>query len=745
MDTKLKSKWLLLAWLLLFAYGLNGTMTGLVHAGDYLQRDYFQSAAFERELIKFLDMLSAYELNYIPKEEAKRSIVATQEEIEEHRYRYGELSEQIASIQRQYAPRIQQALAENNRQAADAYIAERDKKIEDITLNFQSDEHVRVKIVKEKEQLIDDYYRELESRRAEFVKNKGNFRYYLKDVESGKVYTNVSPDQASSGKTGIDPKEMAYILNKSSLSFDSQTSGPFTGSLEFAARYPEIYWKTLTLRKPAVFAGQIAVPKSAVAVGAFADYQDFQQRQLLFYAYAGSGIAALLTSLFLLKKIPVIRMIAPEHWQPAYNRIPLDLKGAILFISAMVALVWLESQSIIHYPPYSVYRLVSETLFDTGFTAFLSAFILLQARYLWANLREANLGTEWRNTLLCRVVLAIREAFLLRQSGTKVFLLLAVAFAAGFGAFGGLMEPSLLPVYLFALILAGVPALVFIVKSTGYFNQIVLHTRELASGRPVSRLPVKGKSALASLAENINRLQDGVNASQREQAKSERLKTELITNVSHDLRTPLTSIITYTELLKSPQLSEDERQSYIEIIDRKSKRLKSLIDDLFEASKMATGNVDMVKERVDLVQLLQQALAEYSDQISESSLQFRVTTPKEPVYAFVDGQKIWRVFDNLIGNILKYALENTRVYITLKTTPDQAVITFKNVTKYELGEDTEELFERFKRGDASRHTEGSGLGLAIAKSIVDLHENSNLKIDVDGDLFKVTLTLPTIV
>jgi len=183
------------------------------------------------------------------------------------------------------------------------------------------------------------------------------------------------------------------------------------------------------------------------------------------------------------------------------------------------------------------------------------------------------------------------------------------------------------------------------VKRAGYFNRIVHNVNELALGKFEPDLPVLGNSTLARLAGNINTLRHGVKASLREQAKSERLKTELITNVSHDLRTPLTSVITYTELLKNSDLPPEDREAYIQIIDRKSKRLKVLIDDLFEASKMASGSVELVKQKVDLVQLLQQALAEHDETISESSLQFRVTNPDQPVYAVVDGQKLWRVFD----------------------------------------------------------------------------------------------------
>jgi signal transduction histidine kinase len=297
-----------------------------------------------------------------------------------------------------------------------------------------------------------------------------------------------------------------------------------------------------------------------------------------------------------------------------------------------------------------------------------------------------------------------------------------------------------LALYIPAFIIIGVPLFILIVKRIGYFNQILFNTRALAQGEFEPDLKIIGKSVLAELAGDINQMKSGVKTSQKAQAKSERLKTELITNVSHDLRTPLTSIITYSELLKNPELTEDERHTYIEIIDRKSKRLKVLIDDLFEASKMASGNIELVKEKVDIVQLLQQSLAEYSETMEDSQIQFRISNPDHPVYAFVDGQKLWRVFENLIGNIIKYSLENSRAFIHVKEEKNQVMITFKNVSKYELSEDADELFERFKRGDDSRHTDGSGLGLAIAKSIIDLQEGT-LDIDIDGDLFKVTVIL----
>ena len=211
--------------------------------------------------------------------------------------------------------------------------------------------------------------------------------------------------------------------------------------------------------------------------------------------------------------------------------------------------------------------------------------------------------------------------------------------------------------------------------------------------------------------------------------------------MSHDLRTPLTSIITYTDLLKNPDLSAEEREQYVSIVDQKSARLKTLIEDLFEVSKMATGNIEIQKERVDLALMLQQIAAEHEEDYVKHGLDLRVTIEEQPIFAQADGQKWWRVYDNLLVNARKYSMPNTRVYAILKVVGGQAVFTIKNIASYELNESADELVERFKRADESRHTEGSGLGLAIAQSIVDLHEGQ-LKIEVDGDLFKVTVTLP---
>ena len=220
--------------------------------------------------------------------------------------------------------------------------------------------------------------------------------------------------------------------------------------------------------------------------------------------------------------------------------------------------------------------------------------------------------------------------------------------------------------------------------------------------------------------------------------KSQQMKYELITNVSHDLKTPLTAIITYVDLLKNPELSEEERKSYVETLDLKSQRLKVLIEDLFEVSKANSGNVQMNFMDVDVVKLMKEVRVEMSDKIEQSNLDFRFNLPEEKVILSLDGQRTYRIFENLLNNAIKYAMPFTRVYVDIVNGDSEVVITFKNMSAQELNFDAEHLTERFVRGDSARNSEGSGLGLAIAKSFTEL-QNGQFDISIDGDLFKVTI------
>jgi len=226
----------------------------------------------------------------------------------------------------------------------------------------------------------------------------------------------------------------------------------------------------------------------------------------------------------------------------------------------------------------------------------------------------------------------------------------------------------------------------------------------------------------------------------QKQLKSERMKTELITNVSHDIKTPLTSIINYVDLLQKPH-TEAQQEQYLEVLDRQSQRLKKLIDDLMEMSKASTGNMTVEIQRVDAAEAVNQALGEFADKLERSQLMPVFRQPEEQVYMMADGRLVWRVMSNLLGNAVKYALPGTRVYLDLLEMDGKVIISMKNISREELNVNADELLERFVRGDASRNTEGSGLGLNIAKSLMEL-QKGQLEILVDGDLFKVTLIFP---
>lgn len=267
------------------------------------------------------------------------------------------------------------------------------------------------------------------------------------------------------------------------------------------------------------------------------------------------------------------------------------------------------------------------------------------------------------------------------------------------------------------------------------------HLELVRNGGLNERLALNPGSDLYPAAENLNLIREGIQEAVEERMKSERLKVELVTNVSHDLKTPLTSIISYTDLLSRTEGLPEQAGEYVAILSRKSERLKILIQDLFELSKASSGSAGIVLERLDLAKLIRQTLADMDEQIAASGLVFKTSLPDEPVYVKGDGNKLYRVFLNLFGNALKYSLTGSRVYIGLFGEENRVRVEVKNVANYEMDFMEGDMLERFTRGDKSRTTEGSGLGLAIARSFTQLC-GGELKVKVDGDLFKVMLTFP---
>lgn len=239
--------------------------------------------------------------------------------------------------------------------------------------------------------------------------------------------------------------------------------------------------------------------------------------------------------------------------------------------------------------------------------------------------------------------------------------------------------------------------------------------------------------------ENLNKIGEGMAKAVDERMKSERFKTELITNVSHDIKTPLTSIINYVDLLGKEELHNEKASEYLEVLDRQSSKLKKLIEDLVEASKASTGSLSVNSQQMDVGVFVTQTVGEFEEKLSLAGLELIVSKTEDTVYIMADGRHLWRVIDNLMSNICKYAQTGSRVYVNMEVTDKTVCITFRNISKYPLNISGDELMERFVRGDKSRNTEGHGLGLSIAQSLMKLI-GGDMCIVVDGDLFKVVLT-----
>lgn len=292
--------------------------------------------------------------------------------------------------------------------------------------------------------------------------------------------------------------------------------------------------------------------------------------------------------------------------------------------------------------------------------------------------------------------------------------------------------------------LAGVNLVVLAVLVTDGMQRQKLLTaiQEINSEEGNTRISESGLFAInRQMAAAVNDLGDGLRHALQEQMKSERMKADLITNVSHDLKTPLTSIINYVDLLKREELHNEKANEYLEVLDQKSQRLKQLTEDLVEASRASSGNVVLDIRRIDVKELLMQTSGEFVERFEARGLQLVENFPQNPQYVDADGRRLWRIIENLFRNVEKYAMPHTRVYLDLINDGDRVAFSLKNISENPLNISPEELTERFTRGDESRSTEGSGLGLSIAKDLTEIQQGT-FEIYLDGDLFKVTVSFP---
>ena len=386
-----------------------------------------------------------------------------------------------------------------------------------------------------------------------------------------------------------------------------------------------------------------------------------------------------------------------------------------------------------------------------GAFALFGIYISISANLLWYSLvRRIKAGNLWRDSFLCLVCRNLINSvkFIFRHKNSVISMLLPYNVFLFSNLAGIVLAYSLREQIMYTVLI-----LIVMVTADGIVGvlmfrrnaeqvEIVEGINRIRDGEVDFKLDTESlHGASRELADAVNNIGEGIRKAVRTSMKDEQMKTDLITNVSHDIKTPLTSIINYVDLLKRLKIQEEPARGYIEILDNKAQRLKQLTDDLVEASKISSGNIELEREKLNLTELMNQGIGEFSEKLEECRLQIVFEEDDVPAYIYADSRRMWRVVENLFNNICKYALEGTRIYIDLLKEEGQVEISVKNISRQQMNIRPEELTERFIRGDSSRTTEGSGLGLSIAKSLVQV-QGGNLEILLDGDLFKVKITFP---
>lgn len=479
-------------------------------------------------------------------------------------------------------------------------------------------------------------------------------------------------------------------------------------------------------------------------------------------AYTWITVVAVSLVLFVITLIMILKDASDQAEDPVQkhlvDRLPFEAFAVLMAVLSVIfyfcfkATLCKAMETLAPFYQEQYWRTVCKSLIVYG----LIVVILRSA------IRRYRKGQLYQNSLFNRMELAIEDYLERIGLSSSVFIKFLVFSICNVGI-------TALSVWLYMtkevdsrrILMSGVLLCLVIVTDALVYNllfkkavqreRISLALKEMSTGLSEVKLKEDGFNGTElSTVRDINSIAQGLSSAVRDQVKSERLKADLITNVSHDIKTPLTSIINYVGLLKREDIQDEKAQEYIEVLEKKSARLKNLIEDLVEASKASSGNVRIELTKIDIVELTVQAAAEFEDKFAKRGLEFCFSEPEESIFVKADGRHLWRIYENLLNNASKYALEGTRIYGDVygpqdpagpKREPGMCAFTVKNISASKLNISPDELTERFVRGDVSRTTEGSGLGLSIAQSLSKLM-GGELRIEIDGDLYKASVILP---
>jgi len=475
--------------------------------------------------------------------------------------------------------------------------------------------------------------------------------------------------------------------------------------------------------------------------GVFAkQYQAFESRRLnaprAVMAAAVGAILMIIGTVYLVitagktSKNSEVTLIAVDY---VFNDISTLIFLAVAYVSYILARRMIES----------IYYMNGEWLIMLkGFICLLFMIdVVALINYLTCMSRQIKKRRLFSNTVVGYFIRWVASFF--KESTFRIWIILCLIMYAVINCllmFVACKSYSSIPIII--LIIFDLAGIFFAARALTSIKKIMVAVKETSEGNFDKKVnPDEISPALKNFATDVSNMQNGLKQAVGRAVKGEKMKTELITNVSHDLKTPLTSIITYVDLLKREELNNEKAENYVAILDEKTNRLKQLIEDLVEASKASSGNLAVTKNKINLRELIEQALGEFEERIEKSDLEFKINAT-EDVYIYADGRHMWRIAENLITNALKYAMPKTRVFIDIFSTERDGVLTIKNVSAIPIDNvDLKSLTERFVRGDASRTTEGAGLGLSITQSLSEI-QDGRLEITADGDVFKATVKIP---
>lgn len=425
-----------------------------------------------------------------------------------------------------------------------------------------------------------------------------------------------------------------------------------------------------------------------------------------------------------------------DKWK---TEIGLVLIGSALLGALVLVIAWADE--IFSWRWNTLYDHVGEMVDEMSGIMLLTAGASIAAAALFligylSLVRRIKAKTLWKNSISRHLVHMLKYIYQNRSSMTKVLI------AGGVMLVIHLCMPSGLAFFVILGVAADIFAIILLAKFAIENEKIKTGIMRISEGDSEYKIPFDGLTGdHLDMAAYVNNIGEGIQNAVEKSMKDERLKTDLITNVSHDIKTPLTSIINYVGLLKQEEFEDPKIQKYLDVLDEKSQRLKTLTEDVVEASKISSGNINLELGSLNVVEMIHQTTGEFAEKFEKRQLQAVVNVPEEPVFVRADGRRMWRIIENIYNNTAKYAMPGTRVYVDLSADAYQVVFSLKNISENPLNINADELTERFIRGDISRSTEGSGLGLSIAQNLTEM-QGGDFKVYVDGDLFKVTITFP---